>query len=213
MHLRDFPGDGALALGAEEFGELLERLHQAIGRLIEYHRTWLLGELAQQSLPSFLHGKETLETETVTRKPGRNYGRNACSCPRKSLDLNAFLGASADEEKPGVADAGSAGVADQGYVESVHDPVLDGADRLVLIELVVRLERTVDVIVLQQDGAGPGVFRQNQVCVLQNLDGPVCHVVEISYRCRNYVQFSVTLHDTNLRKCSRKTYEKAEALR
>ena len=54
-----------------------------------------------------------------------------------------------------------------------------------LVELVMRLERLMDIVVLEEDRTRAGVLRQNKVGFLQDLDGPEGHVVEIADRSRD----------------------------
>ena len=59
-----------------------------------------------------------------------------------------------------------------------------------LVELVVGLKFPVDVVVVKQHAACPGVFSQDEISVLEYLDGPECHVVQVSDRGRDYVEDS-----------------------
>ena len=55
------------------------------------------------------------------------------------------------------------------------------------IEFMMGLEFSVDVVVLQQHGTGPGVFRQNKVRLLKDFHGTERHVFQISYGRRYYI--------------------------
>ena len=59
-----------------------------------------------------------------------------------------------------------------------------------LVEFVVGLKFPVDVVVVKQHAACPGVFSQDEISVLEYLDGPECHVVQVSDRGRDYVEDS-----------------------
>ena len=50
---------------------------------------------------------------------------------------------------------------------------------------MMRLERLVDVVMLEEDRTRAGVLRQDEVGFLQDLDGPEGHVVEIADRSRD----------------------------
>ena len=52
------------------------------------------------------------------------------------------------------------------------------------IEFMVRLHGVLDFEMLQQNARGAGVFGQNQIGLLQDADGPECHVLQIAYRRR-----------------------------
>ena len=92
------------------------------------------------------------------------------------------------QQKARVRDSGGSGIADQGDIQSAEDTFLHQLDRLILIEFVVRLEPTVDVVMMEEDGTGPGVLRQDEVGLFQDLDGPESHVVQVPDRSRDDVQ-------------------------
>ena len=54
-----------LAVFAEDFGKLLERLEHSVGRLVEYHRACLFAQRLEHRLPSFLLWQKAFETESV----------------------------------------------------------------------------------------------------------------------------------------------------
>ena len=56
-----------------------------------------------------------------------------------------------------------------------------------LIELMMALERSVDVKMLQKDTAGTGIFRQDQVHRLQHVYRAKGHILQVADRCWNEV--------------------------
>ena len=178
-------GDGAAALRAEMLDHLFQRLHEPVGRLVENHRAGFSFQGSEERLPAFLLREESFEGEPVARESGGDDGRDAGRGARKRLDLDAFFRAGAGEEEARIGDAGRAGVADEGDVQAAQDALLDHLHCLVLIEFVMRLERLVDVVMLEEDRTRARVLRQDEVGFLQDLDGPEGHVVEIADRSRD----------------------------
>ena len=68
VNLRYFAGHAAATVSPEDFRKLFQSLHQTVGRFVENHRPGLAGQGIQSSIPTLLLGKETLETESVTRQ-------------------------------------------------------------------------------------------------------------------------------------------------
>lgn len=61
VYLGNLAANAATPFSTEDVGKLLEGFHQTVGRLIENHRAWLVGESLQAALPAFLLRKEALE--------------------------------------------------------------------------------------------------------------------------------------------------------
>ena len=66
-----------------------------------------------------------------------------------------------------------------------------------LVVLVVRLEPGGDAEVLEQQGSGAGILGQYQIGLLQDLNSPESHIVQIPDRGRNYVE-NPLLHSVNV---------------
>ena len=165
--------------------ELFQRLHEPVGGLVEDHGAGFRLQGGKQGLPAFLLREEALETEAVARQAGGDDGRDAGRGAREGLDLDPFLRAGAGQQEARVGDAGRAGVAHQGDVQPAQDALLHELDRLVFVELVVRLEGAADVVVVEEHRAGAGVLRQDEVRLLQDLYGPEGHVVQVPDRGRD----------------------------
>ena len=189
VQFRDFAGDGRGAFGPEGLDELAQGLDQPEGRFIENHRPRLPGKLRQARLPAFLDREESFKAEAVAGEARIDEGRHESRGPGQCLHLDARLHAGTHQQEARVGDAGGAGVADQGDGLACQDPVAHAVHFPVLVELMVRLHPGGDFIVLEQHRTGPGVFRQDQVGLLEDADGPERHVFKIAYRRRNDIEF------------------------
>ena len=186
----DFPCDGAFAILSEIFNELVKGFDKPVRRFVENHCPWLLSKGFQQGLATFLHRKEPLEAESVARQAGGDYRRDAGRGSGKCLHLNSFRRACAGKKEAWIRNAWRTGVADQRDIQSAKNPFLDHLGGLVLVELVMGLEFAVNVVAVKQDAARPCVFSKDQVRVFQHLNGSESHVVQVSDRCRDYVEDS-----------------------
>ena len=188
MHLGYLPGYGASAVRAEYFGKLLERPDQTVRRFVKNHGPRLSGKFLQPGAAAFLHRQEALKAESVTRIPGTDKRRDESGRPRKCLDINPFLNTCPHQQKAGIGYARSTGIAYQRHIQPAEDAVLNDRHGLVLVELVMRLQPAVYVIVLQQHRACPCVLGQYQVGILQDSHRPESHVLEIPDRGRDNIK-------------------------
>ena len=63
IHLADFAGHGARAIGSEGVGELRQRLSYTMRRFVEYNRAGFSGEFINPPFAAFLMRQETFEDE------------------------------------------------------------------------------------------------------------------------------------------------------
>ena len=110
------------------------------------------------------------------RKTKRSHGR--------PLSMSALLHRFSHQQESRVADAGGAGVGDDGDSGAGLQALDEARHRLVLVEDVVALQRSIDAVVLHQHAAGAGVFGQYEVDRAENLDSTIGHVAEVPNRCR-----------------------------
>ena len=150
MHLGDLPGHADLPVRAKHLGELLERLEQSVGRLIEDHGACLVLQTLQSRLPSLLLWQETLKAETVAGQSRRHNGWDAgCSTGQRN-NLNVVVRSLTGKEESRVADARRAGVTDQRDVLSGLETLNNARRCPVLIELVMGHEMIADLIVAKE---------------------------------------------------------------
>ena len=157
-------------------------------RFIENHRSGFLDKRVESGLASLLLGQKTLEAELVARQSAAYQGRHKSCCAWQSNYLYACFYGFAGHQKARVADTWCTGITYHSHrlaaLQSFHHTV----NGLVLIELMVRKHSILNLEVLQQYAAGPSVLCQNQVGLLQHLQGSECDIFQISYRCRYQVQ-------------------------
>ena len=60
-----------------------------------------------------------------------------------------------------------------------------------LIELMMRLEPSLDFIMLEQYRTCPGILSKNEIGFLQHPYRPEGHIFQISDRCRDYIKDSL----------------------
>ena len=131
VHFGYLSGDRTTAIRSEMLRQLFQRLDEPEWRFIENHRAGLRLQRGQERLPSLFLRKEALEAETVAGQAGGNDGRDAGRRSGKGLHLDPFLRTRAGQQETGIGDAGRAGIADEGDVQSPQDAFLHQLDGLV----------------------------------------------------------------------------------
>ena len=184
VELADFAADADLAFCTKHFLQLFEQLDEAVGALVDNHRALLISKCFYGRLTSFLVWQEAEEDEAVARQAAVDERRHEGCGARQTLHLDAFLHGFAHQQESRVADAGGAGVGDDGDSGACLQAFDEARHRLVLVEDVVALQRCLDAVVLQEHAAGAGVFGQDEVDRAENLDSTISHVAEVPYRCR-----------------------------
>ena len=187
-HLAYLAADGCLALGAKHFCQLLQRFHEAERRLIDDHCMILFRQQLQACLPTFLLRQEPLEIEPFARQARIHQCRHERRSTRQALHLYAFAYAGTYEHEARVADAWCTGIADQGYLHAGRDTTSHLVARLMFVELMMTLQRRMDIVVLQQHGRRAGVFGQNQIGFTEHPQRPLRDILQVAYRCGNDVQ-------------------------
>ena len=137
MDLGDFTAGTHLTVGTEHLGKLLQGFQHAVRRLIEDHRTFLIGQRLQLRLAAFLLRQETLEAKAVARQSTADQSRHESSGARERLHLNAGLDSLAYQKEPWVTDAWRASIADERNGLSSQQPVNHRCRCTVLVELMV----------------------------------------------------------------------------
>ena len=170
--------------------KLLQRFYKAVRRLVENHGAGFPGKLLQMRLAAFFLREEALKAESVTRQAGGHDSRNASGWARKSLDLYSLLRTGAGKKKAGVRYPRGTRVRHQGHIEPAKDAVPDCRGRAVLIILMVALELAFNGVMLQENRACAGIFSQNEVRLLEHINGTDSHVFKIANGRWDYVKFS-----------------------
>ena len=187
------------AFGSENLGELLERLRQAIRRLVENHRALLAGELPQTLRPSFLGRQKTLETKTIAREAAVHKRRHESRSARQRLYFDPVLEASPHEQKAGIGNARRAGVRHQRDRLARLDGTSNGLDGRMLVELMMAPHFLVDPQMPEQHLSSPRILGQDQVHVREYPDGAQRDIVQVADRSGHHIKLRHRLRQLSLR--------------
>ncbi len=180
VNLGEFPGDRDPAL-LEERAQIPEKIGDPPGRFKEHLGFVALGDGIQELAPAFsAPGHEPKKAKTVGAEATQTEGRERRAGARG--DMNRQSGIPGGGDKPG------AGVADDRCSRIAHEgeglPLLQHGDgRIpgrVLAVCMVGAKRTRDAMALEQDLGAPGVFGENEISGLENLQGPEGDVIEVA---------------------------------
>ena len=139
-----------LTIISKDFCELLQRFKYPVWRLVEHHRSRLFAKTLKACLTTFLLWQETLETETVIGKSATHKRWYQGCGTREALHFDARCYRLAYEEKTRITDAWSASVADECNGFSRLKTLYNCLRGTMFVELMVRLQVVVYVVVLQE---------------------------------------------------------------
>ena len=128
--------------------------------------------------------QEAEKDETVARQTTVDKRRYEGCGARQTLYFDALFHRFAHQQEARIADTGGTGVSDHGDGGPALQPLDESRHRLVLVEDVVALQRSVDAVVLQEYTGGAGVLGEDEVDRLENLDATESHVAEVPNGCR-----------------------------
>ena len=138
-------------------------------RLVEHHGAGLFSQLLKARLAPFLLRQEAFEAELVAGQTRPHQRRHKGRSTGQAGHLDACLDGLACYQKPRIADSRSSGITDHGHLLTSQQALHNTLHRLVFVELVVGLQRTLNVEMLQEEAARPSVFRKNQIHLAQYL--------------------------------------------
>ena len=125
--------------------------------------------------------QEAEEDEAVAREAAVDESRHEGRGAGQALHVDTGLDGLAHQQESGVADAGCAGVGDDGDGGAAQEPLDKRGHGLVLVEDVVALEGRLDAVVLEEHARGACVLGEDEVHRLKNLDSTKGHVAEVPY--------------------------------
>ena len=191
VQLGNLAAGGAAAVAAKDLCQLAQGFRHAIGRLVDDHGTRFLGEGGEARGASFLLRQEALEGKPLAGQARRHQGRHERRCARQALHLHIARHASADQHKSGVANARRAGVRHEhhGFI-ACGQPFCYRLGRLVLVELMVRLEPRLDVVMLEQHTRRARILSQHEVGGLEQFEGAERDVSEVAHGRGHEIKFS-----------------------
>ena len=189
IEFADLAADADLTLFTHNFNQLLQQLDEAEGTFVNHHCAALFGQPLDGRLATFLVRQESFEDESVARQAAVDEGGNEGCRTRQAFDVDIVLDGFAYKEKAGVADAGRAGVGDNGNVYPALQLFDESGNHLMFVEDVVALHRRGDAVVLHKHATGACVLGQDEVDRLKDFDGSIGYVAEVSDRCGYEIEF------------------------
>lgn len=183
MEFRYLATYGCLSLGSHYLGQLGEGLDQTEGRLVDNHGALLCGKYFKTAISPLLLREEAFETELLVGQSRHDEcGHKGCGSG-KALHLYSGTATGTHKEKSGVRYGRCAGIGDEGNGLAGYDACHDRVGRVVLVELVVRLQSRLYVVVLEQHATGAGVLGEDTIDLAQDAQGTQGDVFEITHGC------------------------------
>ena len=188
MHLAYLACHGRFALLATDCSQLLQTLDQTEGRLVDDERLVQLCQVLQTGLATFLLRQEPFKIEVVIGQSAVHQCRNKRRGTGQTLYLNIRFRCRTNQEEARITDSRSAGIGDQGNVRTRLQTLHDIRTRLMLVELMMRLQRRVNIVMLQQHATGACVFGKDQINRFEHFNRAERHVLQVADRCRNDIK-------------------------
>ena len=161
VDFRDFAAHRGGAVAAKHFGKLLQRLEQSERRLVENHRSLLVGKGGKACGATLLLREEALEAETVAGKTGIDNRRDKSGGTGETFHLDILAATLAHKKETGVGNRRRSGIRHQSDGLARFEAFNHLSHSLMLVEFVVSNHVGVDLEMLHEHATGAGVFGED----------------------------------------------------
>ena len=180
MLLGQLPADRYLPV-SQSFQQLLQRLHQPVGRLIERNRPRLCLQLLQNlAALLFVRRQKGLKGKAPGSQAGKGQRRHTGAGSREGCHRNPRLRAHFHQLFSRIGDARHPRVRDKGDIFSFLKAGRQFAPFFKLIILMIAGHGRVDVKMIQQLDAVARILRRDQIHFPEYAHGPEGHVLQVS---------------------------------
>ena len=143
----------------------------------------------QTGVPAFLMRQEAFKDETFARETGLHQSRHESRSPRQAFHFDIVFHAGPHQKESRIGNSRRSGIGDDRQILALLQKPDNLLADFMLVELMVGAARGLDAVMLQELAAGPGIFGQNQIHLVQDFDGPIGEIGQIPDRSRHQKQF------------------------
>ena len=189
VRLGELSGDHRRTIAAKLRGKIGEGRGNAVRRLEENQRAWLVGEAGEMCAPLTLARREkALEAESADGQPGDGQCGGDRGRAGYGLDVHAGIARGPNQLEARVRQQRRAGVAHECDGFSGREPRQDLRHTLCFIVRMERQQRSRDAERLQQRTAVTRVFGGNRIRALERLPGARADITHVADRRRDDLQ-------------------------
>ena len=153
-------------------------------RLVEHAGTgFRLQAVKDLLLFLFICRQKAFKTETSGRQSRHGQGSDTGAGTRKRRYFDTFIQAHPDQFFSGIRDTRRTGICHEGDVFSLLHLTDQIFGLIILIIFMVTCHRHMDIKMIEQFDAAPGILRRDQVCIFKCFQHAEGDIFQITDRC------------------------------